>query len=150
MTAVKKVFTGNNPITYQCFVAVAGGQLVVPGTAGNAGLIGPAGAGAVNCLGVATTDGLPVGTANTSTDPSGFPIIATDQADENVAVDPHGVYRLACTGTIALGDPIKCGTAGSVVKFVDGTDNPGLKIGRCVDPAGGVNTGTALCLVNIA
>lgn len=149
MSAVRRIFKGVDPITFEVFVAVAGGQLVVPGTAGNVGKVGPAGAGAVNCLGVAVMDALPAGTSTTSTDPSGFPILNVAQATQYTAVDAFGVYPLNCTGTIALGDPIKCGATGSVVKFVDGTDNPGLKIGRCVDPAGGTNGGTALCRLSI-
>lgn len=149
MSAVRRIFKGVDPTEYEVFVATAGGQLVAPGTAGNVGKVGPAAAGAVNCLGVAVVDGLPAGTSSSSTDPSGFPILNVAQAQQYISVAAFGIYPLNCAGTIALGDPIKCGAAGAVVKFVDGTDNPGLKIGRCVDPAGGVNGGTAACRLNI-
>lgn len=127
------------PITFQVFAAVAGGQLVAPGTAGNAGLVGPAAAGIGNCLGVATTDGMPVGTATTGTTVDGFPSLNTAVVDENVAVARHGVYKLlvAAAGFV-LGDHVKTAANGTVQKWISGTDAPDLKIGQCVDPLGGV------------
>jgi hypothetical protein len=131
------------PITYQCYATVLYGQLVKFGTSGNSGLIAPAGAGDI-CIGVATTNGLPVGTANTGTSLAGFPLIEAGMPDENVAVARRGVYALNAAGTIAPGAFVKAGAAGAVVAWVDGTDSTTLRVGQCIDAAGGVNAGTVL------
>lgn len=139
------------PLTFQVFQTVVAGQLVVPGTAGNAALVGVAGAGANNCLGVATTSGLVAGTAYTGTSSvSGYPFVEAQIPDENIAVDGHGIYALNALGTIANGDPIKCGATGGVLKWVSGTDAADLKIGRCVDALGGTNGGAVICDINIS
>jgi hypothetical protein len=62
------------PISYDVFATVAAGQLVVAGTAGNAGKVGPAGANAIP-LGVATTPGMVAGTSQSGTSIGGFPLI---------------------------------------------------------------------------
>lgn len=149
MSAVNPRFTAG-PITMAVFAAVAGGQLVVPGTSGNVGLVGPAGAGAVNCLGVAGLDALPAGTANTSTDAAGFPVISAAIVDQYTPVHQHGTFKLTAAGTLVFGDPLKCAAAGQVAKFVDGTDNPGLKIGRCMEPLGIASGAVGQCYINIA
>lgn len=127
------------PITMQVFAATKGGQLVAPGTAGNAGLVGPAGAGIGNCLGVATTDAMPAGTANTGTTVDGFPEFNASVVDEFTAVARHNVWKLLVATTAFLfGDHVKTAANGAVQKWAPGVDAPELKIGQCVDPLGGV------------
>jgi hypothetical protein len=141
------------PITFQVYQQVNAGQLVQPGTAGNAALVGVAAADSVTCLGVATRTALPAGSAYTGVDTlagGGYPLIDASVMDENVAVANEGVFRLATSGTVAFGATVKCGAAGSVVAFVEGTDTPSKKIGRCVDPAGGTAGGSAVISIDVS
>lgn len=126
------------PITYQVYAAVNPGQMVIPGASPNQNLVGPAGAGATNWLGVAKIGALPVGTADTFTSPSGYVGLDLTISDENTSVDNRGVYELIAGGAIALGDRVKCGAAGVVVKWVPGTDAPEQRVGTCVQVGGAV------------
>lgn len=138
------------PVTYTVYQTVLHGQLVVIGTSGNVGLVGVAGAGAVNCLGVAENDALPASTSPTGTSIGGQPLLDTSVQDAYVAVGNDGIYRLTAAAALLAGDPLKCAAAGQVTKFVDGTDNPGLKIGRCIEAAGIASGAVGACLIRIA
>ena len=137
------------PLTFEVFAAVTGQSLVVPGTAGNAAKVGPAGLSAINVLGVALEDGLPAGTDPNTTSVDGFPVLNTSLVSQYIAVGRRGVYKLKAGGSFVMGDDVKAGAAGVVVKFVEGTDTLDMKIGQCVDPLGGTNGGTSLVDINL-
>lgn len=143
MTAVKPRYE-RGPIPGVVFAPVSGGQMVAPGSGGTAAQVGPAALNAINCLGVSTLDALPVGTSNTGTTPEGYPILNTSLSSENTSIARHGTYPVQAGGSFAYGDKVKCGAAGTVVKWVDGTDTPGTKVGQCVDPNGGTNGSKSL------
>lgn len=144
MSAVKPRME-RGPIPGVVFAPVTGGQMVVPGAGATAAQVGPSGLNAVNCLGVSTLDALPVGTSNTGTTPEGFPILNVSQVSENTSIARHGIYPVLAGGSFVYGDHVKCGAvAGSVVKWVDGVDTPGTKVGQCVDVNGGTNGSKSL------
>jgi hypothetical protein len=136
------------PITYTVFANVTAGQLTVAGTAGNAGKIGPAGANA-NSLGVATTPAFIAGTSNTGTSLSGYPNVDMSMPDNETAVARKGAFYLAATGIIAFGDFVKCGAAGSVVKWDPAADQAIAQVGQCIDPDGATNGVPVLIDLNI-
>lgn len=136
------------PITYPVGSAITVGQVVTGGTAGTAGKMIPAAANA-QPAGVATTSGLPAGTSGSFTDPSGYPGLATDMPDGDVAVARRGAFYLAATGTIGFLDFVKCGAAGSVVKWDPTVDQNIAKVGQCVDTDGATNGTVVLIDVNI-
>jgi len=129
----------HGPITYDVYAAVTPGMIVAPGASPNQNLVGPAGANAVNWMGVATTGGLPVGTSTTFTSPSGYTGLDLTVGDEHVAVgDAPEVYECIAGGTINFGDRVKCGANGTVVAWVAGTDAPERRVGKCVQVGGAV------------
>lgn len=77
-------------ITYTASAAIVGGQLVVP--TGDR-RVGPAGAGALNCVGVALGDAA---------------------AEAEVVVQREGVFELTANGAIAAGANVRCAAAGEV------------------------------------
>lgn len=144
MPGLSPKFKQGGPLTFQVFVATKGGQLVARGAGGNSNLVGPAGANEPNCLGVATTDALPVGT-DTSFVPVGgfFSGFDGTAPDENVAVGRHGVWEITASTDINFGDKVKCGANGTVAVWVKGTDAVDLIVGEQVLMGGTVNGGIA-------
>lgn len=133
--------------TYEAFTAILlGGTLVIP----NANVLGVsglqsiivAGAGALNCLGVAQSDAVPASlqaanTGGTSAWDSGYSQIDTSVPDPTVAVYSDCIVPiLYVAGAVNYGDRLKCGAAGTVAKWITGTDNANLIIGRCAQPGG--------------
>lgn len=144
--------------TYEAYTAILlGGTLVVPNgsTVGASGLqsIVAAGAGALNCLGVASSDAVPASltaanTTGTSVWDSGYPQIDTSVPDPTVAVYSDCVVPiLYVAGAVSYGDRLKCGAAGTVAKWITGTDNANLIIGRCAQPGG--TAGGVIALVRL-
>lgn len=136
------------PISYDVFATVAAGQLVVAGTAGNAGKVGPAGANVIP-LGVATTPGMVAGTSQSGTSIGGFPLIDVNIPEGKVAIARRGMFYLAATGTIAFGDFVKCGANGSVVKWDPTVDQNIAQAGQCVDVDGATNGAVVLIDLSI-
>lgn len=147
MGTVNPVFQGKNGlvVTVEALTSFKGGQLLIPQTgttvSGQQGAQ-PAGAGALNCIGVAQSDALTAAdiatyTTGTSGFDSAYPVI-----DASV---PSGVSAVYCdaivpilyaAGAVAYGDRIKCGAAGVAAKWITGTDNANLIVGRCAQPGG--------------
>lgn len=116
------------PDSVEVSQAVTGGQLVVPDS--TTGKVKPAGAGAVNCLGVALTDAQPAGSAPTNPINTNWPDAFTSLADD---VDVRVTYAASAN----YGDRLKAAASGQVTPWVAGTDTDyRLIIGRCTEPAG--------------
>src|SRR5689334_7197217 len=122
------------PVTYEVNATVAGGQLVMPDTGGK---IKPATTGAVSCLGVATTDAVPVGTSQTQT------VVGTTSSDlmaspisQYVAVAMKGVWSLTAQGAINFGDRVIVGTTSVTVAAAGATPDARTVVGYCVEPLG--------------
>lgn len=138
------------PLTLIAGATILEDMVVIPGSGGTAGKAIPCTANAITAVGVARVGAVAAGTdpVGVTQDVLGNPIMSTAGITDEFAAERHGVFRLRAAGTIAWGDKIKCGAAGTVVKWVDGTDTPGMKIGQCVDPAGGSNGGRVFCEVD--
>lgn len=121
------------PLTYEAGVAIAGGQLVIP-YASDTTKVGPAGDGAINVLGVATKDAVPVGTnqnqAASGVLPGSFNLSPISQY---IAVACYGHFRLLNTTNIARGKAVVAAAAGKVRAYVSGTDTPDMIIGKSTD-----------------
>jgi hypothetical protein len=133
-----------------------GGQLVVPsGTTGASGLqtVVAAGANAINCIGVAQSDAVPVSlqaanVTGTSAWDAGYPAIDTSVPDATVAVYQDCVAPITYgAGAVAFGAKLKCGATGTVVAHVSGTDAPERCIGSCAQPGG--TAGGVIALVRL-
>jgi hypothetical protein len=84
------VFKPGQAITLKASAAVTGGQIVaVTGV----GTVGPAGANAVNWIGVASTDAA---------------------INDNVTIYADGVQSVTASGTVTAGDLVVCAAAGAV------------------------------------
>lgn len=140
----KPRFTTDRPITYPVGAAIAAGQLAKAGSGGTAGqaIVATANAAA---LGVATTPGLPAGASNTNTSPSGYPAFeASPMPESSIAFARSDAYYLLATGTIGFLDFVKCGAAGSVVKWDPTADALIPQVGQCIDVNGGTNGSAVL------
>lgn len=152
--AVKKVigmrgrFQNTGPVTYTVGLANAAGDVLTGGTSGNAGKTVPAGLNA-SPLGVATTQGVPAGTAQTGVDAFGRPNFTADIPAGEVAVARKGAYYLKAGGTIAFLDFVKAGAAASVVKWDPATDQANPQLGQCIDTDGATIGLPVLIDVNI-
>jgi hypothetical protein len=148
----------DGPVTYEAVGAgnITGGQLVIPSTANptsdpSLGGCDVAGDAAVNVLGVAYKDAVPVHnraafeTATTGY-PGGFNVVDVSVPDATVVAANDVVGKFTFTTACALGDPIcaasnaaagtTVGAAGKVRKWVSGTDSPAAIIGSCQQPGG--------------
>lgn len=125
MAAITPIYRGG-PYTFPAFSAIAAGQLVIPHT-GTSTTIDPAGAAAVNVIGVALNDAAPAGT-DPATDLAARPVEVT------VAwgVDVQVTYSLAAN----FGDRLKATAAGQVAPLIIGTDALHLSVGTCTQPGG--------------
>lgn len=159
MASVSPVYQGKNGnvVTMEALTAVLGGQLVIPQTgATTSGCEGcqPAGAGAANCVGVASSDGVPTSAqagyvTGTSAYDAGYPLIDTSVPDPTVAIYNDVIIPVTYTAVaVAYGASLKCAASGAVAAWVSGTDAANLIIGRCMQP-GGVSSagGVALALI---
>lgn len=151
MAGVRKIRSGDVDRTYEAVDAnVSGGQLVVPSaTATESGEAGctPAGANAINVLGVAATDAVTAANRaalvnSTGGGPGAYPY--TDAAIPPATVTVYSdceteVQYLAGTA-VAFNAPIKAAASGQVTLWVSGTDAPERAVGRC-RVVGGMGTG---------
>lgn len=128
------------PRTYAAFSAIAAGQLVIP-HGGTASTIDPAGAAALNVVGVALNDAAPAGT-----DP------ATDLAARPVeCVVAYNVDVLVTFAAAAnFGDRLKAAASGKVTPMTLGTDADEQCIGTCTQPGGVAGGGTTKGLAHIS
>jgi hypothetical protein len=145
MVGVNKNRIGNDDI-YEATAVVEGGQLVVPaGTAtlpGKVG-IGPAGAGATNCLGVAGRRAVPHAdlTATSETDGDGYPTLQVNPVNELTVVYKGCVIEVDYTAVaVAYGVKLKTAAAGKVAAWVSGTDGAEKIVGEC-RVVGGMGSG---------
>lgn len=161
MPTVNPKFQDKNGLVlpYEALTAVKGGQLVIPQTgattSGNQG-VQPAGAGALNCLGIAQSDAVPTSgqaafVTGTSAYDSGYPQIDTTVPDPTLSVYSAGVFPiLYVAGAVAYGQRLKCGAAGTVAAWVDGTDtDAALMIGWCAQPGGAAGGTIALVRLKV-
>ncbi|MGW1676027.1 hypothetical protein [Saccharopolyspora sp. NPDC002376] len=119
----------HGPDTLEVSENVNGGQLVVPSTGGK---VKPAGAGAINVLGVALDDARPAGSAPTNP-------INTAWPHSEVAV-AYGVdIRVTYNAAAKFGDLLVTAAGGQVAP-VDETATFDQIVGRCTEP-GGVSAG---------
>lgn len=147
MPSVNPTYQGRNGIevAYEALTAVAGGQLVIPqtgATSTGAQGIQPAGAGALNVLGVAQSDAIPTSaqagyTTGTSAFDASYPLIDTSVPDNTTAVYTDVVIPVLYTAVaVAYGTRLKAAAAGAVAAFVHGTDDPAMVIGWCAQVGG--------------
>lgn len=148
MGSVSPKYQGKNG-NVQTYEAVGslilGGQLIIP-TTGNtlAGVQAAtvAGAGALNCIGVASADAVPAASqgtyaATTAGYDAGYPYVDTSVPDPTFAAYTDVVIKVTyVAGAVAFGDRLKCGAAGAVAKWITGTDLANLIIGSCAEPGG--------------
>jgi hypothetical protein len=123
----------HGPETYIVRAAVDGGQLVQAHLASKK--IEPAAVDSALCLGVALYPAAPAGTTGgVGTTFGGNPTFDNSSLQEEVAVAFTGTFKLKATATVAWGDMVKCGAAGSVVPI--GASALTLIVAQCVDPDG--------------
>lgn len=121
------------PITRAVSAAVAGGQVVsADQTATTKATVKPAAAGDKIVMGVALIDAAPDGT-DSATDLGARP--------PNTTVSRGGVYPVTYSGAAKYGDLLKAANGGKVAKWVSGTDDPELIIGRSEAAGGSVIDG---------
>lgn len=147
-----------NVMTYEALSNIAGGQMVIPQTGATAsGCQGaqPAGAGALNCVGIAQSDALTAATVASDTTgttayDSGYPLIDASVPDTTTAVYTDVVIVVSYTAAAAYGVRLKCAAAGAVTPFVEGTDTaPSLQVGWCAQPGGVTGAGTGLARIKV-
>jgi len=124
--------------SYQVSAAVAGGQLVVAD--GSAALtVSPAGAAAINVLGVAGNDAAPIPNqaGNTDSLAGGAPLLDISVVPDNVAVHHNVDMHVTYAANATFGQLLKAAASGAVTPWVSGTDtNPATIVGRCTQPGG--------------
>lgn len=158
-SVVPKLYGKNGLVqTFEALTAVTGGQLVIPqtGATSDASLQGiqPAGAGALNVLGVATSDGVPTSatagyTTGTSAYDAAYPVIDTSVPDSAVSVETNVLVNVTYTAVaVAYGVRLKAAAAGAVAAFVHGTDDPAMVVGWCAQ-IGGVSSAGGVALARI-
>lgn len=131
MSGVRPHLSTAGPETYKVGAAVKGGQIVVPHA--TAGTVGPAGADALDVLGVAEVDAKPW-VDPVSTDADGFETINVSPLPEYTSVG-WGRYKVTYTANAAFGQALKAGAAGTVTPVAADVD-PRLIIGYCDEPLG--------------
>lgn len=137
----------NGPVTYEVNAVVRGGRLVEPD--GTTGKVKEATANTVKCLGVATKDAKPRGSAS-STDEFGNEVTTLVNVTEHVAVGgSNRTYPVTYAANAAFGDLLKAAANGTVTPWVDGTDSPARIVGRCAEKAGVVVATKAVGLAKI-
>jgi hypothetical protein len=146
-------------LTYEAVDAnIVGGMVCVPSTtvteSGDQGVT-PAGANAINVLGVASKDAVTAANRaalTSSTGPAPLSAFLTDASVPGATVtlynDFFGNVVYASGTAVAYGDAIKAAANGTVTKHVSGTDAPERKIGWCAQK-GGVGTGGGVALGRI-
>ena len=148
MAGISKVSHGNDEVYEAMTAEIVGGALVVPAAgATNPGIQGIATAGdaAVNVIGVAAREALPVSLQTTTgTDSDGFPFANVGQVTELTTVYSQGVFPVVYTAVaVAYGVKLCTAAAGKVRAWVSGTDPASSIIGTCrvvggMSSAGGV------------
>lgn len=147
----------DGPITYEAVGAavIKGGQLVVPSSAAatsdpTLGGCDVAGDAAVNVLGVAYKDALPLAlraAQESGTTGSGYFLTDVSVPDATCVAANDVVGYFQFTTACALGDPIcaasnaaagtvRVDAAGKVRKWLTATDSPASVIGSCQQPGG--------------
>jgi hypothetical protein len=128
MTYINRVFSLEGPYSYPVLASgltIEGGTMVIPDSV-NPGGAQIAGAGAKNCLGVCVAPGAAAGVFS-STDAAALP--------DFVSVGAGGVFPVTFAASAVMGQDLKCAASGEVTPWIDGTDDPEMKIGKCYDPA---------------
>jgi hypothetical protein len=143
-----------SPKSYEAVVAVVkGGTLVVPSTAATSDpsleACVTAGDAAVNVLGVAAKDAVPVALraglqSGTTAYDADYPTFDYSVPDSNVTVYDEVEGYMQYTGACAYNAPICAAAGGNVRALVVGTDAPLAKIGRCTQPGGVTAAGRGL------
>lgn len=141
MPGIRSVFEKGSPLTFFSTTIANGGNMkagIMVEPDGTTGKIKPATAGTKRSLGVLVTSTAASDYASSdTTDSWGNPVINEAAVyPVQAAVACMGVWKLKVTGAVVFGQRVKCGAAGIIVPFVDGTDALDLCIGRCVDAAG--------------
>jgi hypothetical protein len=136
------------PANYQVSALVTDGQLVVADGA-SATTVSPAGANAINVLGVAGHAASPIVSQAGNTTGYGAPVVDVsvlpDYVNVYTGVDTHVTYAATAT----FGQLLKAAASGQVTPWVDGTDtHPAYIIGRCTQP-GGVAAGATVARARI-
>lgn len=153
MAGVNKVRIGHDDV-YEAVDPVQGGQLVVAKAgATNPGVQGitPAGAGALNVLGVAARAAEPLADQNLSgTDSDGYPVAYPNPVNELTAVYKRAVVPVTYAAVaVGFGNKLKAAANGTVTPFVDGTDtDASLIVGEC-RVVGGMGAGGGVGLAYI-
>lgn len=145
MSGITARLSHTGPATYKAGAAVKGGQIVVPHA--TPGTVGPAGADALNVLGVALVDAKPF-TNPVTTDADGFETINVSPLPEYTTVE-FGRFIVTYTANAAFGQALKAGANGAVTPVAADVD-PRLIIGYCDEPLGVVVATKATGLANIS
>ena len=148
MAGINKVSHGDDEVYEAMTAAIQGGNLVVPAAgATNPGIQGAAVAGdaAINVIGVAAREALPVSLQTTTgTDGDGYPYVAPNQVNELFTVYSHAVVPVVYTAAaVAFGAALCTAAGGKVRAWVSGTDRADTIVGFCrvvggMSSAGGV------------
>ena len=145
MSGIRPRLSNIGPATYKAGAAIKGGQLVEPHA--TPGLVQPASADSLTCLGVAEIDAKPFASP-ISTDADGFETINVSPLPEHVSVG-FARYTVTYTANAAFGQALKCGANGTVTPVAADVD-PRLIIGYCDEPLGVVVATNPKGLANIS
>lgn len=135
---------------------VAGGNLVVPSTATTSDpslqAATVAGAGALNCIGVAVDDAITVqnrAALETGTGGDGYAFIDVAIQDATFTVYNHDEVPVVYAAAAAFGARLKCAAAGAVTPWITGTDNAELIIGWCCEVGGVASAGAGYARIDV-
>jgi hypothetical protein len=143
------------PRTYEVEGNVTGGQIVeASAVASTTGLpvCKTSAAGSARVLGVAFRDAVSLANRTalengTTAYPGAFVTTDISVPDETVAVYNDAWVKVTFTGACGFRVPIKSAAAGAVAPFVEGTDDPKLRIGWCAQVGGVAAAGVGLARI---
>jgi hypothetical protein len=121
----------HGPVTFTAIAAVVGGQLVD----GVAGGVQPSAATSNVCVGVATTDALPVATSQAPTIPGITTAVNAAPLPPYVAVAAEGVWPLTYAAAATFGARLVTAANGQVTP-AGATPDARQVVGICLEPAG--------------
>lgn len=157
MASVVKRTDGTDQMYEAVDANLVGGVLVIPSvTATESGLQGVAvaGAGALNCLGVASKDCVTAAnrvalTSGTGPAPGNYPVADATVPTATLAVYNQAILLVTYTAVaVAYGVRLKAAAGGAVAAWVSGTDSAAAVVGWCAQP-GGVSAAGGVKLARI-
>jgi hypothetical protein len=143
------------PRTYEVEGNVKGGDVVEHSTVASTSgvpVVKTSGAGSARVMGVAFKDAVSVANRaaleqGTTAYPGGFVTNDISVPDEFTAVYNDCWVKVAYASAVAERAPIKSAASGGVALFVEGTDDPKLRIGWCAQLGGVAAAGVGLARI---